>query len=46
MHFGWWDVLVGKKKPITGAQPDSLWPSDEPEQSSALDDIFTRRPNA
>ena len=29
MHFGWWDVLVGKKKPIPGPQPNTLWSADE-----------------
>jgi len=42
MHFGWWDVFVGKKKPVSATSTSATTDSNAGASTGALDltDIF------
>ena len=45
MHFGWWDVFVGKKKPVSATSPTAA--SNESGRTNSLDltDAFLDGPD-
>jgi hypothetical protein len=46
MHFGWWDVLVGKRKPISGsAQPPATQATEQTEPAPGLSDTLWSSPD-
>lgn len=44
MHFGWWDVLVGKKKPIAVTDQPAARPAAAAEPASPLTDTLWPSP--